>query len=75
MAGQEGTRRGSIDSRNFYISSSLFASMGWNRTACAGVGQGFAGCSRCTAFRECMAQGGDHAVSLFFQKVFFKKLT
>lgn len=73
MAGQEGTRRGSIDSRNFYVSSGLFASMGWNRTACAGVGQGFVGCSRCTAFRECMAQGqdGDHAVSFFFQKVSF----
>ena len=73
MAGQEGTRRGSIDSRNFYISSNLFASMGWNRTACAGVGQGFVGCSRCTDFREYMAQrqDGDHAISFFFQKVSF----
>ena len=73
MAGQEGTRRGSIDSRNFYISSNLFASMGWNRTACAGVGQGFVGCSRYTDFREYMAQrqDGDHAISFFFQKVSF----
>lgn len=47
------------------MGSNLLASMGRRRTECGGLGQGFVGCSRYTAFREYTALGwvGEHAGS------------